>query len=333
MAPLEILIFGLGGIGAVYALILSQPELKDVCRVHVVARSNLEHIQDQGLDYESIKFGTVKGLKFAGAYRTPEEAHTAVPKFDYVICCNKAQLSATPSLEEIIQPAVTPDHTAVMIVQNGVGAESPLKKAFPTNPILTAVTWIGASQPSAGLINHNNLPSPCMQFGPFYGDNGEDIGELESAKILQDALEAVDGIGAEVVVDMQTERWKKVIWNAAWNSTTALVQYNTAKFMAATPYSEDLCRNLMKEVVAVAQALGHKVPDSEVDVLMNRCKAHKEGLNSSMMADVANGSQTEVEVILGTPLREAKRLGMSVPILETLYCCVKAVDLRNADRK
>lgn len=28
-------------------------------------------------------------------------------------------------------------------------------------------------------------------------------------------------------------------------------------------------------------------------------------------------------VILGTPLREAKRLGMAVPILETLYCCVR----------
>lgn len=96
--------------------------------------------------------------------------------------------------------------------------------------------------------------------------------------------------------------------------------------------------NTVKEVVAVAQALGHKVPDSEVDVLMARCQAHKQGLNSSMQADVANGNTTEVEgeslfffslsstrswmadgclpsvVILGTPLREAKRLGMSVPV-------------------
>ena len=78
----------------------------------------------------------------------------------------------------------------------------------------------------------------------------------------------------------------------------------------------------MKEVVSVAQALGHKVPDSEIDVLMARCacftclsgdpavtddahararsahhpgQSHAQGLNSSMQADVANGYQTEVE--------------------------------------
>lgn len=36
----------------------------------------------------------------------------------------------------------------------------------------------------------------------------------------------------------------------------------------------DLCsgnKQSVKEVVAVAQALGHKVPDSEVEVLMSRC--------------------------------------------------------------
>lgn len=66
MAPLEILIFGLGGIGAVYALILSQKELAGQCNVHVVARSNFQYVQEHGLDYESVKFGKVDGFKFAG---------------------------------------------------------------------------------------------------------------------------------------------------------------------------------------------------------------------------------------------------------------------------
>ncbi|KAL7409359.1 6-phosphogluconate dehydrogenase [Mrakia frigida] len=329
-APLQVLLFGMGGIGSTYACIL---QLAGGCEVSVIARSNLKQIQEKGLDFESSALGNKKGIKFAGAYRTPEEAHAAVPVFDYVICCSKALLSVLPALETTIAPAVTPGKTTVMIVQNGVGAEAPLKAAFPSNPLLTCVTWIGAAQPTPGLVINNNLPSPCMQFGPFYAEGASDAGEMESANKLNALFSKVEGVKGEVIEDMQTERWKKVIWNAAWNPTTALVQYNTAKFMAATPYSVDLCRNLMKEVVAVAQALGHKVPDSEVDVLMARCQAHTQGLNSSMQADVANGSQTEVEVILGTPLREAKRLGMSVPILETLYCCMKAVDLKHADAK
>lgn len=109
-----------------------------------------------------------------------------------------------------------------------------LKAAFPTNPILTAVTWIGAAMPSPGvrplhpllnfslrltlllsrfqLIVNNNLPSPCMQFGPFYAEGKKDEGELESSNQLQSLFSAVDGIEAEVVEDMQTARWTKVIW-------------------------------------------------------------------------------------------------------------------------
>lgn len=52
-----------------------------------------------------------------------------------------------------------------------------------------------------------------MQFGPFYADGQEnEQGELESARRLQALLDTVDGVVTEVVEDMQTERWKKVIW-------------------------------------------------------------------------------------------------------------------------
>lgn len=100
--------------GAVYALILSQPELAAACRVHVVARSNLKHIQSDGLEVKSVKFGDVKGLKFAGgqfapaalrgcpcsraalclspAYGSTAEAHEAVPKFDFIICKSRLRL-------------------------------------------------------------------------------------------------------------------------------------------------------------------------------------------------------------------------------------------------
>lgn len=62
------------------------------------------------------------------------------------------------------------------------------------------------------LIVNNNLPSPCMQFGPFYAEGKKDEGELESSKQLQSLFSAVEGIEAEVVEDMQTARWTKVIW-------------------------------------------------------------------------------------------------------------------------
>jgi hypothetical protein len=62
------------------------------------------------------------------------------------------------------------------------------------------------------LVVNNNLPSPCMQFGPFYPEGAKDAGELASAEQLKALFQTVDGIEAEVVEDMQTARWTKVIW-------------------------------------------------------------------------------------------------------------------------
>lgn len=87
------------------------------------------------------------------------------------------------------------------------------------------MTWIGAAQPSPAVVIHNNLPSPCMQFGPFYprpesssdspaaSANGTTTVEMQRAGELGALFDRVDGVKAEIVEDMQTERWKKVIWS------------------------------------------------------------------------------------------------------------------------
>lgn len=73
----------------------------------------------------------------------------------------------------------------------------------------------------------------------------------------------------------------------------------------------------MREVEAVAKAKGLKVPENKVNELIKQCTDVKEGLPSSMMFDNLSKRPMEVEVILGTPLREGKRLGVAVPTLET----------------
>jgi len=51
-----------------------------------------------------------------------------------------------------------------------------------------------------------------MQFGPFYAEGASDAGEMESANKLNALFSKVEGVKGEVVIDIQTERWKKVIW-------------------------------------------------------------------------------------------------------------------------
>lgn len=88
----------------------------------------------------------------------------------------------------------------------------------------------------------------------------------------------------------------------------------------------------MREVEAVAKAKGLSIPDGTVDRLIKECTDVKTGLPSSMMADNFAGRPMEVEVILGTPVREGKRLNVPVPTLTSLYVLVKALDYANLNR-
>jgi 2-dehydropantoate 2-reductase len=73
----------------------------------------------------------------------------------------------------------------------------------------------------------------------------------------------------------------------------------------------------MREVEAVAKAKGLVVPEGTVERLIKQCTDVKTGLPSSMLFDNLAGRPMEVEVILGTPVREAERLGVPVPTLLT----------------
>jgi 2-dehydropantoate 2-reductase len=59
----HVLIFGLGGIGSIYACLL---QFSENCLVHVVARSKYKAVRDHGLKLISSKFGEHTGVTFAG---------------------------------------------------------------------------------------------------------------------------------------------------------------------------------------------------------------------------------------------------------------------------
>lgn len=118
--------------------------------------------------------------------------------------------------------------------------------------------------------------------------------------------------------------------NCCWNSLTTVTRVKTNRFFESSPEALPLCYTLMREVEAVAKAKGLTIPDGTVDRLIKECTDVATGLPSSMMFDNFAGRPMEVEVILGTPVREGKRLGVPVPTLLTLYTVVKALDYSNA---
>ncbi|KAL8287099.1 hypothetical protein RQP46_004105 [Phenoliferia psychrophenolica] len=310
----EILLFGLGAVGATHAFILQAGGAS----VTVCARSNFTVVEEKGLDFRSEKYGDHPNLKFKRVVKTPKDAEGV--KFDFIVCTNKA-ISMTPTASEQIEPAVS-EGTVIVVVQNGVGNADQFKERFPNNVVLSAVTWVNANAPSVGVVVHKG--NEKMQIGV------ETLDHPQQATALHDFVAILDKGKSEyeLVPDIQVWRWKKTIWNCCWNSLTAMTLCNTKQYLESSDSAYITARALVDEMALIARALGLTIEDEYLDSLLSRADLRVGGITSSMMMDAKAQRPMEVDVILGAPLRLAKSLGLKTPVLETCNAIVSAMDWR-----
>jgi ketopantoate reductase len=114
--------------------------------------------------------------------------------------------------------------------------------------------------------------------------------------------------------------------NAAWNALTSLTLLNTHQWLTSEG-GMGMTRQLMTEVIEVAQRCGVPLSYDLTDQLIDKI-LKMPGIFSSMHADRVAGRQMEVDIILGTPVKKAKEFGMKVPIIETLYTLLTALNVR-----
>lgn len=256
--------------------------------------------------------------------------------FDYVICTQKAL--DTDRVVATLAPAIG-EQTTIVIIQNGVGNEEPFREAFPTCSIISCVVrpspfsfpiklilqaWVGATTLSPGVVKHS--PAENTELGLYPNPTLDPRVEQQRVKTFASLLQ--DGkTNFQVVDDIQRRKWEKVVWNCAWNATTALTLMDTHAWLSSSKDTEQWTRRLMQEVMAAGQACGVPLENDLVDKLMVRIHSLPP-VQTSMQMDHVHGRPMEIEVILGYPMRKAREFGVQTPLLETLYLLLRAIDGR-----
>lgn len=249
-------------------------------------------------------------------------------KYDFVVCANKAL--NPQELPEDLAPAITPGHTAIVIIQNGVGSEEPFKQRYPENPVITCVAWTGAGLESPGVVVQNN--ADFMTMGSYYSNSSsKTAGDEQAMKQFTELLDKGNG-HYEVVDNILEKRWEKVVWNAAWNSITAMAAYDVHNIVHSSPEAEPTLRRLMDEVIQVARAQGINISTGLTDDLFQNAMSRPVSFGSSMKNDIDGQRRPEVEVILGHVVRMAKEYNVDTPTLNMAYITVKAIDHKFAHK-
>lgn len=297
----RICVAGAGTIGSLFASHLAQ-----VTEVSVLTRRE-EHaraLNEQGL--------TVTGRAELTAAVTAATDPAQLPEPDLVIVACKG--SDVERLAERLAghfPAAT-----LMTVQNGLGAEE-IAGAYGSWPLLSAVTFMSGTRLSDTAVEY--VLDTETWIGPYRDTTPDDARAVA-------ALIASSGLRAEGFDDLRPAQWSKLIFNATVNAVSALTGLAHDPHFAETEQLSDLgnlVRDLVDEGRVVAAAAGVELWEDpwEMNVLATQ-RGHRH--SPSMLEDVKAHRPTEVDLITGSLVREAHKVGVPVPLHTALYRLVKA---------
>jgi 2-dehydropantoate 2-reductase len=205
-----------------------------------------------------------------------------------------------------------------MTVQNGIGADEIVAR-HGAWPLLTAVTFMSGTRHADTHVEY--VLDTATWIGPSRGTTPED------ARAVAALIES-SGLKAEAFDDLRPAQWSKLIFNATVNTVAALTGLRHDPHFAALNEPHDLgflVRNLMDEGKAVAAAAGVRLDEDPWDMnVWATQRGHRHA--PSMLEDVQARRLTEVDMITGSLVREAHRLGVPVPLHEAMYGLIKGVE-------
>jgi 2-dehydropantoate 2-reductase len=297
----RVCIAGPGVIGSLFAAFLARvTEVTALTRREEHARALNEH----GLRVS----GRAEFTSRVTAATTPE----ALPEPELVIVASKGgDVDRIAARLEGHWPAAT-----VMTVQNGIGADGIVARHGDW-PLLASVTFMSGTRHADTHVEY--VLDTATWIGPARGTTPADARAV--AALIESA-----GLKAEAFDDVRPAQWSKLIFNATVNTVAALTGLRHETPFAALDDERDLghlVRDLMDEGKSVAAAAGVVLAEDpwEMNVL-----ATQRGFRHapSMLEDVQAQRPTEVDMITGSLVREAHRLGVPVPLHEAMYRLIKA---------
>lgn len=295
-------ILGTGAIGGYYGLMLARAGFE----VHFLLRSEYAAVARDGLRVRHADLGELH-LPQVNAWRAADE----MPPCDWLLV--GAKTTANAELAPLIARVAAPG-AKVVLLQNGLGVEDALRPLLPDSlHLLGGLCFICAHREAPGVVVHQaqGVCNLGYHSGPASPAERQALVERGVAWLRE------AGIESSAIADLAQARWQKLVWNIPYNGLSALLHSSTRPLMA-DPDSRALLQALMEEVVAAAQACGHRLPDNYAPRLLAYTDRMPDYL-PSMCHDFAGRRPAELPALYEAPLAAAAAAGVEMPRVRMLY--------------
>ena len=277
--------------------------------LHVVGRSDVEHLRTRGLVLES-SYGDVS-LDTVSAFADGRD----VPEVDVVLVALKT--TANDLLPDLLAPFARQGTTIVML-QNGLGVEAQAAWAAPHATVLGGLCFVCALKVGPGHARH-------VDYGRITLAQHGASSVTDAVAAVADDLEAA-GVEVTREADLFAARWRKLVWNIPYNGLSVLLDAGTDELMADAG-TRALVVDLMNDVADGARACGRPPPDGFVEQMLDMTDAMVP-YRTSMKTDYDAGLPLELDAIYGAPVQTAAAAGCRMQRVEFLWRALQFLDSR-----
>lgn len=261
----------------------------------------------------------------------PDVQKENLPPFDFILVTTKNVPDVSPTVADIIAPAVTPKTTTIVLSQNGLNIEKPLIARFPENPLVSSISYIGATELSHGHIFHDDKDS--QRIGAFTSPGvPHDVADAAARRYMS-VYDPAGKLDLHYEPDVRWFRWRKLIYNSSFNSVAAVLRLDARRIRQSEHIVDDLIKPIMREIIAAATAIGVEGLSEDLIPIVIKQDPIETAFKPSMCQDSEKGNLMEIETIVGEPLREGEAAGVAMPTLRTVYGLLKGLQLKVKEAK
>ncbi len=302
---MKTLIVGTGGVGGFYGGLLA----KSGNDVTFVARGDhYKEIKESGLHIKSVVGDfTVKPARVISSVSEAVDP-------DLILLCVKSYDTQIVSKD---LASVVKQDTVVLSLQNGIDNDEIIQKHLNAGIVVPGIAYIISERKAPGLIEQTAGPRTII-FGRRDKKYQDELNNV--AKIMRNA-----GIEASNSAEIEKELWIKFLWIITFAGMTSLFRSPIGPIVS-NPETMSIYTSCLDEAFSVAKALKINVGKQEYESIIQKSEKYKTiGSNSksSMLVDIENHRQTEIESLHGKLCKLAKEAGVAVPINEIIYHVVR----------
>jgi 2-dehydropantoate 2-reductase len=302
---MKITIVGPGAMGCLFAALLARSKSKNEVWLLDKYPERANKLSKEGISVEGIS-------NFKQQVNATSDSKNIGPS-ELIIIFTKS--FDTESALRSTKPMLA-DNSNVLTLQNGLGNLELISEIAGEDKAIGGSTAYGATLLDIGKVRHAGKGETIIG-----KPNGKIFGDLRQVStVFNDA-----GIETRISKDVDSVIWSKLIINASINPLAAITRLPNGELLEYEG-TKELLRQAAIEATKVCKKKRIRILyDDPLQKVESVCKATSDNV-CSMLQDIMNRKQTEVDFINGAIVRQGKGSGIKIPVNEMLTQLVKAIE-------